>query len=130
MQKILFVASIVFFFLGISLTTAQESMAELERLRKKEEKNRKKTNKKENKAKYSSQSPSEDLLFHLNKKKQKQTRNKKYRKNNIPKASDRLSRENYQKNINRNRHRKGSDGLTKAVRGQRRAEKRRKRGVR
>ena len=131
MKKILLITSILIFSFGISICTAQESMAELERLRKKEEKNRKKNFKKEKKSKYSqSQSPSEEFLFHHNQKKQKKSRNKKFKKNNIPKASDRLSRENQQKNINRVRHRKGSNGLTKAARGQKRAEKRRRRGIR
>ena len=131
MKKILLITSVLFFCVGIGISQAQESMIELEKLRKKEEKERKKSYKKEKKAKYSqNQGPSDEQLFHLNKKKSKKSRNKKYRKNNTPKASDRLSRENQQRNYNRVRYRKGSNGVTKAAKGQKRAEKRRKRAIR
>ncbi|MDX2304679.1 MAG: hypothetical protein NW226_17855 [Microscillaceae bacterium] len=130
MKKILCIVFFAFFMVGVGSSFAQQSMYEIDKLRKKEEKNRKKVNRKNDKTRSSQNtSPSEEMLFQMNKKQQKNARSSKYRKKNIPKASNRLSQENKRTTSTRAQSRKGSDGLTKAAKGQLRTDKRRKRAL-
>ncbi|GAB4401552.1 MAG: hypothetical protein OHK0053_24400 [Microscillaceae bacterium] len=104
---------------------AQQSMEEVEKMRKLEEKRRAKLAKNQNLP----ASGGEARWSDGGKKAQKQARQK-INKAEIPKASQKLSQEGKFRHTQRLKNRKGSEGLTKAAKNQIKANKRRQKALR